>query len=506
MKIISQSRQSKILACSIFIFIFSIVINSVDAQTLHCYSGAKIEDNDKESFAIFQTDSFNLYSVHRKAQNYFLGIYDKDSLKKTAIIKVPLPSRDTTEYTLEGLFIRKDTFQIFYSFFDEKNLCAKLEMTTFSRRGEKICETKLIDKSAGKNERRAGKFGILNNEKSNEFVSFGYKTLKDTTYVNIDHFDYSGNKIRTQNFIFSEDFGRVIYTHIDDYCNLYYLVKSRSIFVKSKWSLRIYSPGVDSVRIIKLNEPADDKILLSDFFKTYIDNNGRLYLISSYTLSTFSKYAQGIYLIEVDCKTLSLMKEKVIPFKEHAENSTDESDISLSACIPMEIIPMSDDRLKIVFESRLKTTNSFYGIPVSNVFNMGNIVTIDMDSNNVVTEIHSIKKQQGATKESFNLTGFATLNHNNKSYFIYNELPDNLKRIPSKMNGISSGRYNETIVIYTVADSGKVIRKPLIDKLPYSDTDAIIPSSYLEQKNERQIFLLRKKGSDVYLTKIFATD
>ena len=63
---------------------------------------------------------------------------------------------------------------------------------------------------------------------------------------------------------------------------------------------------------------------------------------------------QGIYLVRINAKTLKLTTEKVIPFKMQNENDKEGKEFSLSSCIIMGIVPITDSRLKIVFESRLK--------------------------------------------------------------------------------------------------------------------------------------------------------
>lgn len=161
------------------------------------------------------------------------------------------------------------------------------------------------------------------------------------------------------------------------------------------------------------------------------------------------------------------------------QNSNDEIDFSMSSCIPVAVLQMSNNITRIVFESRLQTTSSVYAIQVGKEYDIGNIITVDIDSNNVVAEIHNIGKQQHTNTSNYKFTGFAILNNNDKSYFIYNELPDNLQRDPDKMKKVNSSKIDETAVIYTTVDNGKVVRKILINKDQNAGVDAILPGSYI---------------------------
>ena len=87
-------------------------------------------------------------------------------------------------------------------------------------------------------------------------------------------------------------------------------------------------------------------------------------------------------------------------------------------------------------------------------------------------------------------TGFAILNHDDKSYFIYNELPEDLMVTPNKMKAINSSKMDDTVPIYKVVDNGKVVRKILIDKTLHSGIDAVIPGAYLKSQDENEIYVL----------------
>lgn len=210
----------------IIIIACTALTDSALSQTVQQYTGAKINEEDG-TFSFFQTDSLNLYAFRYKDQSYFLDVYDKQSLKRSRLIKIPLPSRDTTKFSLENLFIQNERFQIFYSYFDKSRSAEKLEMLSFDSAGIKIGETKLIDQSEGANQKKSGDFLVINRKKFNEFLSYGYKSTKDSFYINIDHFDYSGNKTQTQDFAAKAEDDYVVGSWIDRDFNLYHLTRNK---------------------------------------------------------------------------------------------------------------------------------------------------------------------------------------------------------------------------------------------------------------------------------------
>ncbi|MEP6583920.1 MAG: hypothetical protein ABJA90_06625 [Ginsengibacter sp.] len=485
-----------------FLSLYAAFAIECPAQTMQFYTGEKIEDFDKTPIRLIDQDSLNLYAFRYREPDYFLDVYEKQGLKRVSSIKIPLPPKSNLQYDLEYLFIRKDTFQICYSYFDKTELAEKLEMVTFNEAGSQIGGARLIDSSGGNNQRKAESFSVINRKKFNEFLSFGYKTIKDTSYINIDHFDYSGNKKNSQYFLYNNS-GYTVHSSIDDDCNLYHLTRSKLGNRKVNWSIKIYSPQSDQAQIIGLQQPSADKIFLSNFFRSYTDSKGRINFFSPYTLKPLSVNAEGLYLVQIDAKTHALIKENVIPFRAQTRDSNDENNVSMSSCIPVAVLQMNNNLTRIVFESRLITTTSMYAIQVGKEYDIGNIITVDLDSNNVVTEIHNIQKQQHTNTLNYKFTGFAILKNDDESFFIYNELPGNLQRDPDKMKKVNSSKIDETAVIYTTLDGGKVVRKILIDKGENSGIDAILPGSYFSAKGKNEIYVLRKIKSDVYLTKIF---
>jgi len=474
-------------------------------QVLQYRTGDKIVAYDEGTFKLHDMDSLYLYAFRNHYEAYYVDVYDRDSLRRNALIRIPLPSKDSIKYGLESLFIRNDTFQIFYSYFDKISKAEKLEMITFNRQGEKIGETKLIDVSEGKNEKKAGSFSVHNEKKLNEFISYSFKQLQDTMYINIDHFDYTGIKKRSQSFILEEE-DYIIYSTWDEDYNLYHLTRNKRGNRDVTWNIRFYRPEAESPQIIRLKRASAERVYLSNFFMTYRDGQQRLNFITPYTMRPQSKYAEGMYIAQIDPVSHVLIKEDIVPFEIKGGDKEYQRDFSLFSCIPVAAIPLGNGRLRMVFESRLQTITKLYWAEIANEFEIGNIITVDLDANNSVTEIHKVKKDQNTEEGYFKFTGFAILIHAGKSYFIYNELPGNLQLNPKDFEPVTWKKISKTVVIYTSVDSNKVKRNILISKDPDSGTDAIIPGSYLRAHDKSEIYLLRKIKKDVFLTKIFITD
>ncbi len=366
-----------------FIYISS-AINTC-AQTPQLYTGEKIEDYDAGTFQLFNQDSLSLYAFRHIQQDYFLNVFDKETLKRAAVIKVPFPISNNIKYNIENLFIGKDLFQIFYSYFDKSAGNEKLEMISFNSNGVQLGGIKTIDKSEGENEKQAGSFSVINRKKFNEFLSYGYQHSKDSTFINIDHFDYTGNKLQSQDFLLDNS-GFIVHSWLDDDCNLYHLTRNKRGNRNVNWAVKFYSPGRDQATIIELKQPSMEKIYFSNFFKTYTDNHHHINLLSTYSSGPASRVAEGIYIARIDITSHTLQGESAVPFKIPNQNKNKEDEFSMSSSILKTIIPISNNKTRVVFESRLETTTSLYGISVEREYDIGNIATVDIDSNNTVTE------------------------------------------------------------------------------------------------------------------------
>ncbi len=491
---------------NLLLFLFTFTIAHTNAQELHYFSGSKIEEFDPSTFQLYSQDSSTIYAFRFNSNDYFLEGYDKATLTRLFHIRTPLPAKDSLKYHFESLLPLNDSFLVLYSYFNKRNLREQLEMVTFDKNGNTLNNGKMVDFSEGKNEKHAGNFSVIPRKNMNEFLAFGTKIFQDTTFVTINHFDYFGNRTRSQKFSLDDESGNIVHSLIDKECNLYHLTRSKMGDRNVKWNVIIYTPDSDQPVKITLQKPLSNNIYLSNFIDSYIDLHNRINIIVPYATQTPAYNANGIYLAQIDSKTKSLISESIIPFKIDSGNVNEDDGFILSACINVGIIPMKNDGLKLVYESRRATTTYLYGIPVGTDFDLGNIITIDTDSNHVVTDLHKIKKQQYSNKTNSAFLGLAILSHANKSYFIYNELEENLNKTPDQMKRVNTSRMEKTNVIYTVVENGKVLRKPIIKKENKKDTDAIMLSTFLHSNNGDELYLPRKINQQVFLTKFYFTE
>jgi len=282
------------------------------SQPLTYYSGALIEKFDDTPFSLFQQDEKHIYAYNYIKPDYYIDVFDKDNLKRTEHIRIPLPSKDSIKFTIENLLPLPERFLVFYSWFDKTNQQIKLEMIPFNEKGERVGNVKLIDTLSGTNQRRAGSFTVSNRTAENRFVSYGFKRVKNVSCINIDFFDYSGNKIKTQDFNIDNE-GLLVHSFFDDE-SIYRLQRSKMGNRNVKWTLDIYSPSSTTAHTINLEQADRSGVYLSNMFDSYCDSNS-LYLLSPYTTTALAKKAEGVYLAKVNLKTHMLEKESVIPLQ-----------------------------------------------------------------------------------------------------------------------------------------------------------------------------------------------
>ena len=286
---------------------------------------------------------------------------------------------------------------------------------------------------------------------------------------------------------------------------MYRLTRNKLGTRNVKWNIKLYSPDQTEATTIALNKASIEKVYLSNFFRFYTGGEDNLNVISTYSTSPAATKADGIYIARINRQSHSLINENLIPLKGSNGGSEAEA-FSLASGILTTVLPMPNKGLRIVFESRLETTATVYGVPVDRQFDIGNILTADIDSNYAVTAIHSIHKQQRTNSANYKFTGFATLHQGDKSYFIYNELPENLQRTPDKMKRVNSSKIDKTAIIYTLVNSNeyKIVRAIFIDKNKEDGIDALLPNAQLSERNT--VYALRRINDDNYLIKIFLTE
>ncbi len=466
------------------------------SQPLAYNYGTKIDNYSNVYFTLFQQDSSNLYAFNYKGPAYFLDIFRKDDLSQAAHIPIPLPSKDSIKFDFENLFVLKDRFLVFYSYFNKSDQAIKLEMLAFDATGKRMGAIKQLDELPGKNEKKAGTFMVSNRPLENKFLSYGYKRNKGNYYLNLDHFDYEGNKLESQDFVI--DNSRFLEESFNNGETICRLERDRFNEKTASWFLSFYSSSSGKAQTIDINPAAGSKINIAGKFGSYMEN-GVLYLLSPYTTGIFTQKARGVYLVTADLKEQRVLNRAVIPFKAEAVEGADSEDFSLASCILTDIIPIKTG-LRVLFESRLMT--STYGVPTG--YNLGNIIALDIDSNFMLKDISRIYKKQVARPASVRYMGFIPLSYNDTTFCIYNELPQNLGRANDKIKNVKSASTDETVVISAALSSAGGQKNILINKEGKSEITALLPRTVLKDKFRKgYMYALMQKGNDVVLTKVF---
>lgn len=509
----------------ILFFIFCLFHLSAIAQSVAYYTGEKIDKKSGE-FYFMDFDSTRLY-VFRKIdgaswrREYRLETYNRDSLKLLSSIKIPYPDIDSVKFELQNIFIHPDYYQVVYSYFDSKRKEEKVNLINFSRSGVKVGETKTIDSSTGRNARKAGYNSVFGWKRSNQILSYNAKFINDTVYINIDHFSYDGNKLRSQNFKYGKEFGYYLYGTIDSSGNLFYVTKIKekenhkdedpffptvdTLDTGVKRSVRMYTPESDTSVVLPLQAISPNQYLLSDRYYSFRDNDGIFNLICTYSQTVDRESADGIYLVRIDTKSQTLLGEKFIPFYCSDNNlGPNKKGFTMPYCTITDILDRPGNGMEIVFENRHAVTESMYGIDIVTTYETGSIFSVLVDSNYVVTRMCRIKKQQYVTGKNEAYTRFTLLHDSTRCFYIYNELPENLNLSPNAdIKKVKDSKVDETSIILTATENSKIIeQKMLINKTAPKQIDAILLDSSMDIEG-KELFALRRIGKEDYLIKFY---
>ena len=476
---------------------------TIIGQSLHIYSGANLGEEWKD-INFIQQDKNYLFAFKSENKKSYLLKYDKDSLLERSIIRIPLPDRETLDYSIENLFISTERYLVFYSFFSKAESKQKLEMVAFDTLGRQIGENRLIDFAEAEKERKAGEFMVYNDWRNDRFISYHYAHNRKNSYVDFDHFDYSGNKTGSKQYELNR-IGSVKKSFIDDKNNIYQVIEGKAGPLSRSYSVRIYGLQKDSAVNISLNKPLTSLITLSDFFKTIETSDSTLIILTPYKTNKFSNFSKGIYLVQINTRTGGLLNEKIIPFKEGESEKEDarSNDLDLSSCIITKIVFLKSGRLMIIFESRLRTTNSFYGATISETYDINDIITVEMTPEFAVDDIHKIGKRQRTNSSNAIFTGFAVLKKENNLYYIYNELEANLKRNPDNFERLDSRELDDAVIIAASIKDDKVKREAIVVKKFDKETDVVMPGTAFEDNYNNAVYVFRKIKLSVYLSKVY---
>lgn len=451
--------------------------------------------DDYSSYQLLTQDSLNIYIFAASADNYFLDIYSKETLKRTNLVKIPLLSPKPRLYSIHNLIIRPHTFLLFYSNFDAHEH-VKLRMLAFDGKGNQIGDPKVIYASYG--ERKVKTFGLTEREKNHEFLSYGYSYTDDSIYLTLNHFDYNGNYTQRQDYSFSHDSTLYLNNYIDSSGNLIYLTFNQTADDRNKFKVYIYSSDSPIPKCLPLHQSSVTNLLAPDLY-AIDDSSGQILLLSPFATSYKSHEVDGIYIGTFD-RNFSL-SEKFVPFKTLKAGNKTIKFGKYGYYSVKEAFHMREGMRIILIENEIDVLKS-------NRFKQnlsGDIISIDLDNSNEIKAMHVIRKQQQYTNASHVYAGFASLQFKDKNYYVYNELPDNLRK-PDKVKQVDLNGINFTEVVYASVENDKVIRKMLIEKTFPNTTDAVYTSKYMRDLSKGEIYILRQIQLNTYLTKIFVNE
>jgi hypothetical protein len=464
-------------------------------QDIHFVNGPKLDYYDNETFEFIGADADKLFVTYDKGPDHYLATYDKNELTQISEVKIPFPDPGIF-YLKIDLVLTKDMAIALYRYNNYADTLTIVEMRRFNYDGTQIDQPMILSKIRGKKSNI--NFNVFNNTAQNEFILQSGLLLKDQILWQYDHFDYNGDKKNSQTHSFNMSHDHFLYSVIDDEYSSYLLSKDRSRN-RANYNLQIFNPATQTTDSLPLPLLSTGNYFLNNFFESATDRDNNIVIICPYG-EGYQEPAIGLYLIKINSKTKKLLAEKIIRF---VKNRAEEEDFSLNSCIPVTIETLTDNSLRVIFESREEIKTQVYGINVGKEYNIDNIVTVDLDSNFSPVEMHKIKKQQHTNTEYFEYTGFVIMKNNNQSFYIYNELPENLELAPDKMKKVKSFKFDETVVIQTTVLNNSVRRKKLMDKSTGSLVDAIIPRKNLDTGNGKISYVIHRINENYYITKFY---
>jgi hypothetical protein len=491
-----------------FIFISFVLLFNFNAksQSVHYYMGANAQSDNLGKFQIFSYDERVLYIFRVKDEGtknvYHLQTYSRDSLKLVSSTKIPFPDRGDVVVQIQNLFLHDDYYQVFYSWFDHVNKQEKVEMVGFSGEGEQIGATKVIDFSEGDTQRKAGFFSVFNRPSRNGFLSFGEKIVKGELMINIDHFNYDGNKLRTTNFN-NVGLRQVTYAGIDGTGSIVYITRDGYDSFNPDWRMKILTPDSEEPIRLLLQKPDEQKYYLSDRFFSFEDGDGHMNFITLFSGKRTGKYTDGLYLVRLDRSTHSILKEEFFQFRNGStKDNYREKDFGSYSNVISNVVLAPGGERQVLFESRIKILHN-----TEHEYMAGPIMIVAIDSSGKVTGISKIPKQQEAIGDNERLLGFNVLQRGNRSFYIYNELPENLAAemagSPAKLKDAS---LNKTVIAVVTADENGVTgKKALVEKSDSEKWNAVLVNESLYTSDD-ELYTLCQVDKEIYLTKIYVGD
>lgn len=478
-----------------------------NAQKINLTTSEEANDPKDGSFQLIDADSSFIYAFRSKEWGYgkifHLETFSRESLKKLSSIKIPFPEVDSAKFNLEDLFLRGDTFRIFYSYFSKKEKLEKLELIDFDRSGNKIGVTKTIDSSSGKNDRKAGNFSIIDLYTQKKFLSYNSKYANDTLRIDIDHFNYNVEKIKTQTFYMGKDIEGIYHSKIDSEGMLYYIVKAIRSKREKYWAIKIFNPDSNTPVTVNLTHKELNRFKISNFFRTFTDSLDNLNFFTTYSEDNNHYSPEGIYWIKFNKKSMQVISEHFIPFYNNDKRKMYGNGYNkMSNAIMLSFLPISDNSLRMIFESRLQIKSTYYGATVSVQYKINDIQIYTIDTGSTIGYC-KIPKAQVVNSDKVKYTGYISFLKSDTSIFIYNELPSNLDISEgAKIKKLRNTRVDDTSIIYTLTDQSSILERDiLLEKKNETDTDAILPHETL-RTSSKEAFTLHEINGQEYLTRI----
>lgn len=492
-------------------FTLILISNCVFAQKINCTTSKDFNDFALENSNLFEIDSNSVsvlrYGELKEEKKYRIETYSRDSLILISETPIPFPQskHPDIKYNFEKLIHIKDKYRLFYSWFSWGERKKRICLTDFDERGLILNQAMSIDSSYGSNDRKAGDFSVINLASNEEFNCIHTQTFFDTVNVNLSRFNFEGQKIKSQTFYIGPTFGEVYYSFTGEDGVLYYILREKKSRKNKEWKIKMFSLESDKPFEVLFSHPELKNQKISPYFKVFKNKRGDiLNLITSYSIYNDVYSPDGIYWIKFDRINKRILSENFIPLYNFERRTMYNPYYSrITGGVMVEIIPLSETKIKVIFESRELEKTTYYGATVSETYFIKNIQIFTLDTSRTIGYCKVIKDQQ-VSPRNVKYTGYVSLFKNDTTSIIYNELPSNIDvKEDYKLRKLRNSRVDDTSIITTnVNDTMILNRNILFEKANPAEVDAILPSKQLKTK-PWEVFLLREIEGKEYLCRFY---
>jgi len=491
---------------SFFLFLALFICDIAAGQSIKLIQGEALTDTSIGKLEFLAHDSSNIYCYRylRKGDShiYHLEVYSRDSAKLKSRTRVPFAESDTAEFYLENLIIHKDYCQLFYSYFHKKSGTKNLEVIDFDWAGNKIREPLLLDASKGRNTRKAGNFSVYNKEDRKGYRTWFAKNENDSLKIILASYNYEHEKLSDQSFFIEEGFGDIAEIRFDSLGSLYCIASSDINAAYGTWKIRIYPASSNQPVTINLDESLKRKMLPVAKVTSFVSAGHILNFVMPYKPYGLAVRSVGLYWIQVDELSHTLIREKAIPFKSFSQ-SQDDRDFRVESCIISGAGETDDHNYSLTIESREAIDQRMYGIHVETDYEYGNLITMNFDSALNPLAMHVVYKKQMVKNDQWKYIGYIHLMTGQNSAFLFNDLAENLKAGNSPdFKTVHNNRILETqLTEVDLVNDSIVSKKALENRLPKDPSDPLqVNRHFIVSKTE--VFTIQRKGGIAYMVKI----